>query len=432
MRVAALRIDGESVAPKRHRVVPDCRLLPGEHAVAEQHGGHPRPERRRQHPRARRRARAPRYGRAHPQRPRQARQIGVAIGDGLGAVVKEAGHRHQRHRVDRPRGRERGQASHEDHRQHGAAEGHGEVVVADQHREGVERAEIEGKRRLAHIERKAVEGQHHPEQRAHGGKRAHVTQRDQGEEGERGRDEAQGEERQLLGPHGPPRPAARSAQTAQRVEVQHEQHHREGGGDGLGEQRAHEERDRRPVEIHTSCATADRLHVGQGGTHVEQAREHVPPLRDPAHRFRAERVRGEEQGRRSGAESQGETAGDRSTEREPEQAQGEKVKEQRRARMQQHVGEVVAPRGHLPHRVVPAQREPGQRHVVAHVNGGEHPRELPRTEAAVVRVLEEHPGIVPVDPLGRERRREHADGDGDHQRSDEDAGHLPPIPRGRH
>jgi hypothetical protein len=170
-----------------------------------------------------------------------------------------------------------------------------------------------------------------------------------------------------------------------------------------------------------SPAILHGLYVGEHGADVEETGEHVAALGDPAHRLGAKRVHGEEERGGGGAQPQPYPAARRRLQREPKEPEAQEIERERGTGVEQEIGQVVAPRRHPPDRVIPAQGEPGQRHVVAHVEGGEHPRELPRTEAAIVRVLEEGVRIVPVDEFRRERGQEDADGGSDHDRPEHGA-----------
>jgi hypothetical protein len=78
-----------------------------------------------------------------------------------------------------------------------------------------------------------------------------------------------------------------------------------------------------------------------------------------------------------------------------EQAHREPVDQHGAHGVEEHGGEVIARRVHAPDEIVQREGEPGDRDVVTHVHRGKDPGELGRTEAAVVRIVDE---ILPVVP----------------------------------
>jgi hypothetical protein len=99
----------------------------------------------------------------------------------------------------------------------------------------------------------------------------------------------------------------------------------------------------------------------------------------------------------------------RLTRGEREEAQGDEIDEDSIDCVEHDGGEVIAGGIHAPDGMVEGEGEPRDGDVVAHVHGGEDPRQLGGAEAAIVRVGDEVLDVVPGEeraPDGGEKRRE--------------------------
>jgi hypothetical protein len=79
--------------------------------------------------------------------------------------------------------------------------------------------------------------------------------------------------------------------------------------------------------------------------------------------------------------------------------------------MRQETRQVIAPRVHAAEYVAHAEREPGERHVVAEQRGGDHEPEVLEPEAAVGAVARQRGVVVPGEELAAERRQEDETGE---------------------
>ena len=89
----------------------------------------------------------------------------------------------------------------------------------------------------------------------------------------------------------------------------------------------------------------------------------------------------------------------------PSQAQdpeGHEVEGHRIGSVQEEARQMIAEGLHTPEQVVQAERHPGQRNPVTHVNRGPHPAELGPAESTIVRVIDE----IDVAECGSQRRSE--------------------------
>ena len=115
----------------------------------------------------------------------------------------------------------------------------------------------------------------------------------------------------------------------------------------------------------------------------------------------------EEQRGGGGAEAEGQSIVVRGRgEAEREEMNGHGIDQHRVGGVEYEGGQMIARGVHAPERVIQAQGQPRHRDVVPHVDGGEHPPELGRAQAAIVRVAQEVVGVVPVEEAGAERGHE--------------------------
>ena len=240
------------------------------------------------------------------------------------------------------------------------------------------------------------------------------------------------------------RPAEPKA--AERVDVEHEQGQRERHRDGL---RAEGRREGREGCHEPSAREGARpcraLKVGEQRDEIEEAAEQVSPLRDPRDRFHAKGVQRPQQSGGGGAQGDGHAAfrpgapvivalalqvpvrsgRDRGGH---QQSAGDEEEERGVRRVEKEIAQMIAPRVHPPERVVEPERQPRDRDVVPHPRRGEHPPQLAQAEAAVARVPQEVPVVVPVQECsveGGQERDERQDADEKREQRPRQAGHRP-------
>src|SRR6266478_815736 len=146
------------------------------------------------------------------------------------------------------------------------------------------------------------------------------------------------------------------------------------------------------------------LDVTEQSQDVEEAGENVAALGRPGDGFDTQGMDGEDERGEGGAPAEGDGGGGRG-QGHLEQAEGEEVEGERGGGVEEEAGEVVAGGVQAPEAIVEADGEPGQGHVVARVEGGEHPAELSGAEAPVVEIVEKIQGIVPGGEAVAECRR---------------------------
>jgi hypothetical protein len=118
--------------------------------------------------------------------------------------------------------------------------------------------------------------------------------------------------------------------------------------------------------------------------------------------------------------------GGRRDSRDVEQPARDEEQQPRVEGVDQHIAQVIAPWGHATEGVVEPEGEPRERDVVAHPGGGDHPPKLGRAEAAIARVPQEVPVVVPVEECavqGGQERQEGEHGDEERQRAQQKAPH---------
>ena len=351
-------------------------------------------------------------GGAGERRPRQAGEVGVAVGRDLRAGLHEPEHRrdddgiagpgHRRPRPAAPGEQRRGRD-----RRHGEegedVAGRGRVEPA---LEQVGRVEPPRHQRLPEVEAESVRGLRRALDRPvlrecpH---RRHLRLR---EEGQRRRAEREHRVGRLLEQPGRP---------PERIHVEQEEDDRQRHAPGLREEREDEARERHEVPSARPAGPLGRrhAHVGQHRGEVEEAGEHVAPLRRPRHRLDTQRMDGEEE--RARYRGPGARRG-RALERAREQRAHEVVAEHGVRRVQQEARQVVTGRVEAPEGVVEPERHPAERLVVPAEDGREHPAQVGPREPAVARVVREVEVVVPEDEVIRQHRDEADDHHGDHER----------------
>ena len=90
------------------------------------------------------------------------------------------------------------------------------------------------------------------------------------------------------------------------------------------------------------------------------------------------------------------------------------------SRVEQEAGDVIADRVHPPEHVVGAEGEPGDRMVVAHLEGGEHPGELAPAKPPPAQMVEVVLVVIPAEEVAKDAGKERKEG------QDRDEGRRPP------
>jgi hypothetical protein len=235
--------------------------------------------------------------------------------------------------------------------------------------------------------------------------------------GDRRRGEREHEERQLLQEHGARggRAPGGDLEPPQGIDVEDEEHHRQGHHHRLRQQAEREQAERRQIPAPSAGVHLGEAQPGERRQQVEERAQHVAALGDPRHRLRAERVQGKEQRGAAGAQPPGQGVGRRHGGAQQAQAQG--VDERDVGGMQEEIAQVIAERVHAPQRVVDAVGEPGHRRPVPHDGACQHPAQLNGAESAVAGVRQEIAVVVVDEPAVAERGREDEEGDrGERQR----------------
>ena len=119
----------------------------------------------------------------------------------------------------------------------------------------------------------------------------------------------------------------------------------------------------------------------------------------PGHGLHAQRVQSEEERGAGRGDRHARIAGRGQT----QQAHGQEVEEGGIEHVEGEAGGVVPEGMHAPQRVLQAGGEPAQGLVVAHVEGGEHPAQVPPTQTAEMRIVQEIGVVIPGDEIGAQR-----------------------------
>src|SRR5688572_23181408 len=96
-----------------------------------------------------------------------------------------------------------------------------------------------------------------------------------------------------------------------------------------------------------------------------------------------------------------------------QQTPGDEVNDRRVCRVEHDACEVITRRSHAPHRVVEAERQPGDGDPVGEMRAGEHPREMRPAETSIPAIRNEVEVVVP-DVAVRYRGQKHQTGDDRH------------------
>ena len=290
--------------------------------------------------------------------PRQAGEVGVAIGRDLGAGLHEPEHGRDDDGVADPRREETrravteqdeaGRQPHHAEDRENVPRPHGIQLELEQ----VERGEPHRHERLSEVEPESVGGLRHARDHPVLGECTHRLDRRLCPEGEDGEGEGDEPIRSLLEQH------ASTQDHGQRDPPRLRQE---------GEDEA-PERDGEPPPPRSV------LHpkVGEHGDQVEEAREDVAPLGRPGDRLDPQRVDGEEERPHRGRRRHPGAA----RRQPPEKRRDHEVERDRVRRVQKQVGEMVPGRIHAPDDVVEAERHPAERLVVAAVHGRQHPAQV--------------------------------------------------------
>ncbi len=275
--------------------------------------------------------------------------------------------------------------------------------------------------RLPHVERETVQRHRHP-----------VLERQRGDHVPIGADGMVGDDRgsephcrvrNLLRPHRPGRPGRQLAppgrEPPERVDVQDDQHHRQGHHDGLGhrgESVAHQRAGEPPSS--GRAVRAGRLEIEKDCQEEPQPGQDVAPLGGPRNGFHPQRVDREDEGGGKRPEPEGTLSRAR---RGAQQAQPHEVEDHRGGGVEQDVRQVIAEGVHPPESMVEAEGEPGDRDPVARERRREHPAQVAPPEPPELGIVDEVQGVVPVQELMPEDGPEHRNGDQDADEGSEPA-----------
>ena len=272
----------------------------------------------------------------------------------------------------------------------------------ERQRDRVEGHELDRGHRLSDVECQAIEGLLDSEAQAQGLEHRGLMPRHQADQSGR---HGHGQQRELLQPDPPvlrlqPLPGI-LGQPAQWIEVQQQQSDGEGDAVDLGEHGGREERGAACKPAPPPCLVGAGPQVAEDGQQIEHAGLQVVLATQPGHGLHAQGVQSEEErGKGRGDHGRAGVVGRRG---KAQQARGHEVEEDGIEHVQREAGGVIAEGMHAPERVTEAGEEPAQGLVVAHVQGGEHPAQVPPVKAAEMGIVEEVGLVVPRDEIGTQR-----------------------------